>query len=181
MFDSLPHVKEFVQENGVYITVGAIILFLLSLAFSIYQDHQMSNDEEWLAKVTEEQTELMARVMTAETKRPHEMLAVGWVIRNRMEADRFPVSVSEVLHDPNAFAPVEFNDLPPEPAEGAKAIAREVLLSQATHDPTSGATHFYSPRSMEPRGSVPEWARGEQAIEMPEIPSDRFRFFRITP
>ena len=111
-------------------------------------------------------------------------VAVGSVIRNRFHDGRWGGSYADVC-----LAPWQFSCWRP---EGGKAID-EAVLAHARHmasqnvvpedqalrqcawvahgiigawlaDLTKGATHYYSPKAMVPKGSVPAWARDEAPI-----------------
>jgi len=131
---------------------------------------------EHLERAVNRRIDFMAPVMTGETRRPAEMEAVAWVIRHRAASERFPDTIPAVVGEEWAFTPV-MRGLP-EPMDTARTIARRVLLAPPEADPVQGATHFYSPRSMRPKWSVPRWARRYREVRMPEIPPRRFRFFR---
>lgn len=143
------------------------------------QDRRIRRQEEQierLERAVNRRIDFMAPVMTGETRRPAEMEAVAWVIRHRAASERFPDTIPAVVGEEWAFTPV-MRGLP-EPTDTARSIARRVLLAPPEADPVQGATHFYSPRSMRPKWSVPRWARRYREVRMPEIPPRRFRFFR---
>ena len=51
------------------------------------------------------------------------------------------------------------------------------LLQQDWSDTTGGATHYYSPIGMVPRGSVPSWAGSMVEISIEGVRPNYFRFF----
>lgn len=120
------------------------------------------------------QIEIMGQAITTETKRPREMKAVAHVIVNRMGSGDFPGIPSGVVLEPGAFSGMPTSR---PPADTALVIAREALLEQS-RDPTGGATHFYSPVSMEPKWSAPRWAYKLDEVDVRNIPQGRFRFYR---
>lgn len=118
----------------------------------------------------------MASVITAETKRPHEMRPIAWVMRNRVESGRHPDTMRGVLTERAAFTPVLKGEVPP-PMPEATVAALSVLLAPDSADPTAGATHYYSPRSMGKRGD-PVWASKLRPAPVDDISHRRFRFYR---
>ena len=131
-----------------------------------------------------------ARAALSETKRPEEMRLVAWVVRNRAESDAFPGDVRGVVTEPHAFTAF-LRDRPPFPRrwgpgdaprgwEWAVEVARRVISAPPGADPTGGATHFYSPRSMRPAYSAPRWAYRYERVPIDRVPTHRFRFYRMT-
>ena len=51
------------------------------------------------------------------------------------------------------------------------------LLQQDWTDTTGGATHYYSPIGMVPRGAVPSWAGAMVEVDVPGVRKNYFRFF----
>ena len=45
-------------------------------------------------------------------------------------------------------------------------------------DTVAGATHYFSPISMEPKGSEPGWIKGMEEVFPPGVRLDYFRFFK---
>jgi spore germination cell wall hydrolase CwlJ-like protein len=119
----------------------------------------------------------MASVITAETKRPAEMELIAWAMRNRVESNRHPDGLRAVLSERAAFTPVMRGNLPA-PMPEARRAAMSVLLAPASDDPTGGATHYYSPRSMRPAYSRPVWASRLDRVHVHSVPDHRFRFYR---
>lgn len=121
----------------------------------------MPSDAEWLAQCVRSETDL-----------DHEWASVAWVIRNRVESPKFPNSYESVITQPWQFSLYNrWRGLPP------AVIYREAQLSYAGHrkDETvelaqavlntpriaapfgARVLHYYSPISMSPPGSVPDW------------------------
>lgn len=112
-----------------------------------------------------------------------ERLAVGCVIRNRLVVNpaRYGESYQDVCWARAQFSCWNPND--PNSAElwaHARSIASGIrildpllretrfladgIVSGNIRDFVAGATHYYSPRSMKPTGSVPAWAMGVTPI-----------------
>jgi hypothetical protein len=97
------------------------------------------------------------------------MAAVAAVIRNRVQSGRFGASVPEVVLKPKQFEPwntpegrsrMQGYAADSEPYSRA-ARAVDSVFSEGS-DPTSGATHFYSPTAQAALGrEPPKWAQGE--------------------
>jgi N-acetylmuramoyl-L-alanine amidase len=101
------------------------------------------------------------------------MLAVGHVIKNRMDSDRFGGSVAHVVwrpkqfscwnkHDPNREKMKEIAALPKDSVEYkrwklAKRLANQILAGR-TQDPTDGALFYHT------TGIKPFWADASKAV-----------------
>lgn len=79
------------------------------------------------------------------------MIAVGWVVLNRVKSQTYPDSICAVIFDGGERPPCEFNwwcdgkrDRPTEPAswEAAQQLAQE-MLTDPPADPTDGALWFH--------------------------------------
>lgn len=110
--------------------------------------------------------ELLARVLQAEAGNQgvSGKLAVGSVIRNRVQEPGYGDSVRDVITQPGQFSPVnyytgyaggeqgvDFEKIRPD--EDTYAVA-DAILTGRYEDPTGGATHFYNPDI-----SNPDWGR----------------------
>ncbi|MEM6485824.1 MAG: cell wall hydrolase [Pseudomonadota bacterium] len=90
------------------------------------------------------------------------MIAVGWVVLNRVESSKYPNSICAVVHDGGERPPCEFNwwcdgrsDRPTEPGVWRLAqILAEQMLTTPPADPTDGALWFHSDSI-----PAPEWLR----------------------
>jgi spore germination cell wall hydrolase CwlJ-like protein len=90
------------------------------------------------------------------------MMAVGWVVLNRMSSAKYPDSVCAVIHQGGERPPCEFNwwcdgrsDRPTEPRSWK--IAQQItdqMLSDPPPDPTDGALWFHLDSIQ-----VPNWLR----------------------
>lgn len=66
----------------------------------------------------------------------------------------------------------------PEGAELCEALwLARGLIDGHVQDLTHGADHYYSPRAMSPRGSVPSWAAGRTPVAV----IGRHRFYHLAP
>jgi len=84
----------------------------------------------WLAK---------AIMSEASVGTDDEQVAVGWTVINRLDSGRFGDSVEYIVKRWYAYDQ--------EPTENIESIAKDILEREKP-DPTDGATHFFSPRSM---------------------------------
>ncbi len=109
--------------------------------------------------VTAEEQELLARLVTAEAKgEPYAgKVAVAEVVLNRVEDDRFPDSVKEVIYEKNAFQPVQNNSIQ-QAAEPTSVKAVEEALIEKEHD--TKALFFYNPET-----ASDNWIRDRKIIQ----------------
>lgn len=107
---------------------------------------QLEDEEEERLEINEEDLLLLAKIIEIEAgHEPYEgQLAVGSVIMNRVESDRFPDTVREVIHQPGQFPPVHNGALEKtEPGELALKAAEAVLSGENN---VEGALYFYNPK-----------------------------------
>lgn len=135
----------------------------------------------------------LARCIYSETKQPHEMQLVGWVVRNRVEARRHPDTYEEVVLEPWQFSAFNHNnpkryrlmrlsyddqEAHPVWALALKTAADIYAANESERLWPRNVLHFYSPRSMRPRGAEPHWADTLRPVHPPvAVDPDRFRFF----
>lgn len=114
-----------------------------------------------------------ARAIYSETKIASEQALVAWVIRNRVESERYPDTYKEVVLQANQFSgfsirdaqyhvntTMTFEDSSPS-WDSAVAIAQAVYTAPAALRPLSAdVMHFYSPISVV---NTPSWAQGREA------------------
>jgi len=135
-----------------------------------------------------------ARAIYSETKRPHEMRYVGWVVRNRFDTGfRGADTYRDVVLTPKQFS--AFNRGNPlrkfyirlEPKHvgqiprwhAALSVAKQIIDSPSENRPFPVSTlFFYSERSL--NSSPPRWSLVHSEIQLANIEDDRFRFFQKT-
>lgn len=135
-----------------------------------------------------------ARAIYSETKRPHEMEYVGWVVRNRFDTGfRGADTYREVVLSPKQFS--AFNRGNPlrnfytrlEPKHvgqiprwyTALSVAKRVIDANPMKRPFPVSTFFFfSERSLD--GAPPRWSFVHSEIQLENIDDNRFRFFRKT-
>ncbi len=114
-----------------------------------------------------------ARAIYSETKVASEQALVAWVIRNRVESDKYPDTYKEVVLQSGQFSgfsisdkqyhintSMTFKDSNPS-WDTAVAIAQAVYTAPEALRPLSkGVMHFYSPISV---SNTPSWAAGREA------------------
>ena len=91
-------------------------------------------DVYWLAKAIMSEASIGTR---------EEQIAVGWTVLNRLYSGRYGNSIEYIVTSWYAHNQ--------EPTEVIKTLAKDLLEGQIP-DPTSGATHFFSPRGMPKEG-----------------------------
>ena len=91
-----------------------------------------------------DKVELLASVITGEARgeKMKGQIAVGAVVLNRMEDDRFPDTIEKVIYQSNQFSSVMDGQINITPGEEQIKAARQSL---AGIDPTNGAIYFYNP------------------------------------
>lgn len=94
--------------------------------------------------LSESEIELLARLIHAEAEgEPYVgKVAVGAVVLNRVESDRFPDSVREVIYARGQFSVVANGRI--NRAAGAESLAA-ARAAAAGEDPTGGALYFFAP------------------------------------
>jgi hypothetical protein len=132
----------------------------------------------------------MARALYSETKRPHEMWHVGWVIRNRYESRFRGETYKDVILHPKQFSAFNrgspmrdyYLRLQPEDVgeaprwHAALATAKRVIDSPPIFRPFPKDTyHFYSRRSM---SGEPYWKNRLDPVAVSSIDANRFNFLR---
>lgn len=132
--------------------------------------------------------------LRSESDQPHEWPALAWVVRNRVEARRFPSDYQRVITQPMQFS--YFNDLirlPPEEAykralvgyagdsvgsnslQHAEQCARAVIDAPRWQSPFSPhVLWFWAPGAMKPKGSDPSWAKTYRVFSLPNLPRWKF-------
>lgn len=140
-----------------------------------------------------------ARDNSTDTIRREEMIRVGGAILNRTTTNyRDQSTVLGAVLDPFQYS--HFNDStnPERVALESEDVQRVLnlmgnsdrwdealeiargLASGTIANPWSDNTvrHYYSPRSMDPPGSAPDWVIPSQEVDVPKIPDERFRWYR---
>ncbi len=107
-----------------------------------------SSDNELISilEVSRDEIMLLARVIHAEARgEPFEgMVAVGSVIRNRVQDDRFPDTVRDVIVEEGQFSSLMDGQANMYPNEEAIDAAKAALLG---YDPTYESIFFYNPQT----------------------------------
>lgn len=128
-----------------------------------------------------------ARAIYSETKVASEQALVAWVIRNRVESDKYPDTYKEVVLQSGQFSgfsprdrqyhtnmTMTFEDSSPS-WDTAVAIAQAVYTAPSALRPLSeDVMHFYSPISV---AATPSWAAGREADHVVrDVKTDGVRF-----
>ncbi|HHY27316.1 MAG TPA: LysM peptidoglycan-binding domain-containing protein [Desulfitobacterium dehalogenans] len=97
-------------------------------------------------QVTQEELELLARVIHAEARGEdfEGQVAVGAVVLNRVKDHRFPNTIHDVVYQPGAFTAVIDKQIHLTPNQSAYLAAEAALNGE---DPTEGAIYYYNPRT----------------------------------
>lgn len=121
----------------------------------------------------------------SESDQPHEFLAIGWTIRNRVWARRFPNTYRDVILQRKQFSYFNaWTGYPDKPEaiwekavqgyaggpglDAATECAAHVIAAPAWAAPFGpDVLHYYSPVSMKPKGSAPPWAKTAKRLFTP--------------
>lgn len=99
---------------------------------------------------TSKEKDLIARLVHAEAKgEPYKgKVAVATVVLNRVESDKFPNTVSGVIHAKGQFTPVSNGSIKKSASKEAKKAVNEAI---AIHEQNIDATFFYNPKKTKDR------------------------------
>lgn len=91
---------------------------------------------------TEKELDLLARLIRAEAENQPftAKVSVGAVVVNRVKSDKFPNTVTSVIHEKKQFTPVSNGMINKPATEETINAAKEALTGS---DPTNGALFFY--------------------------------------
>ncbi len=128
---------------------------------------EVSKEQRIVEVDDEEEVLWLARIIFSETKFANEMRLVGWVVRNRVEAEYRGATYKEVARSPYQFSGLNPSDaqytinvalgyeIKNESWEQALTIAKEIYFAKESRRPFGrDVLHFYSPVSAT---GTPEW------------------------
>ncbi len=97
-----------------------------------------------IVEVTAKEKDMLIRLVSAEARGEslEGQIAVAAVVLNRVQSDKFPNSVWDVIHQPRQFTPVENDSLPKTAGSTCVEAVERALRGE---DPTGGALFFYNP------------------------------------
>lgn len=133
--------------KGVAIALGVIVVIKFAQAFfSDLQKPEPSTNKKPAVGYTDDDLELLARVIYAESRgEPYEgQVAVAAVVLNRVKSSHFPNTIRGVVYAPGQFTSVSDGQINLKPNETAYRAAREALAGK---DPSYGALFFYNPKT----------------------------------
>lgn len=169
--DIAVHIQEIAKSYGPkFIALVAVLTLAVLLNFFTVSVDNVLEAEEINLQALEDKREILwlARAIYSETKFADEQRLVAWVIRNRVESQKYP----DIYHDV-VLQPSQFSGLHPSDDlyalnitrtygdtgaawESALKIAKAVYHADATVRPMSkNVWHFYSPNAVRIQ---PEWA-----------------------
>jgi N-acetylmuramoyl-L-alanine amidase len=100
------------------------------------------NTETSVISYTEKEVDLLARLIRAEAENQpfNAKVAVGAVVVNRVKSDKFPNTITSVIHEKNQFTPVSNGMINKAATEETLTAAKDALNGE---DPTGGALFFF--------------------------------------
>lgn len=112
-----------------------------------------------LLKVSQEELDLLARVIYAEARGEdlQGQIAVAAVVLNRLKDPHFPKTIREVIYQPHAFTAVTDKQIHLDPNDQAYRAAAAAL---AGTDPTGGALYYYNPRT-----ATDKWIKSRPVVK----------------
>lgn len=158
--------------------------------FASFMNAPLIQNDQKLSPAEKAEILWLARAVYSETKIKEEQLIVAWVIRNRVESEKFGDTYRDVVLQRSQFSGLNPSDSQyyrnvsrswnskGTAWESALAIAEAVYRAPETLRPISDTvTHFYSPIST---NTTPHWAEGltaVQTIKDPDTHAIRFAFY----
>jgi len=105
--------------------------------------------------IPDEEKDLLARLVTAEAKgEPYEgKVAVATVVLNRVDHEKYPDSIKEVVYEKRQFEPVDNGMINKPATEEAKKAVTEALVKQGEGN---DSLNFYNPKVVDS-----EWHRSK--------------------
>ena len=96
---------------------------------SIEEETQTELEAEAETKYTEDDFELLARVIEAEAggESDYHKLCVGTVVMNRVASDKYPNTLTEVIYQPGQYQCVTNSHINKEPSESSYEAAKSIL------------------------------------------------------
>ncbi len=149
------------------------------------------NKEQSIVKVSDKEEVLwLARIIFSETKFADEMRLVGWVVRNRVEAEYRGTTYKEVARSPYQFSGLNPSDaqytinvalgykIENESWQKALVIAKEIYFAEESKRPfAKNILHFYSPVSA---SGTPTWVNSgtlDYVVRDTKSNTPRFAFY----
>ncbi len=175
------------------ITLTAILSGYTGVASLPFSEYMRVKETEPVAKISQiEKTEILwlSRVIFSETKDEDEMRLIGWVVRNRVDAEYRGATYEEVALSAYQFSGLNSRDAQysinismeydTENKKWTKAleVANEVYFADEDERPFSeDVKHFYSPVSV---SKTPSWAKEgvlDKTIPGTNTLAPRFAFY----
>lgn len=111
--------------------------------FAKKEEVQDTNPKE-VVSLNDEQLHLLSKLVAAEARgESYEgQVAVAAVVLNRVQDERFPDTIEEVIYQKNAFSVVQNGYIYQNATEESYKAAKDALYG---HDPTNDAIYFWNP------------------------------------
>ena len=136
--NTLAAVKRFQANNG--LTVDGIVGAKTAAALGMTLSGSSSSNSSYSSS----DLYLLAKCIYAEARGEPSIgqVAIGAVVRNRVESSSFPNTIAGVIYQPYAFTAVSDGQINLEPNDTAYKAARDALNGW---DPTNGCIYYYNP------------------------------------
>jgi len=179
-----------IMKDGVTFALLIAVVFSMSALTTVADEVSEDLREAVEDSVTNREILWFARTIYSETKKKEEQLLIAWVIRNRVESQKFPDTYEAVVRQPRQFSGLNPSDQQywvnvgmqyGESGPGwdsALAVAEAVYSANSIFRPfATNVLHFYSPRSV---ASTPSWAadiKATHVVRDTETESIRFALY----
>jgi spore germination cell wall hydrolase CwlJ-like protein len=170
-------------------TIGATIAAPLRKSPRIAAAMLDQNAGQLASAVKRDSSEILwlARCLYSESRQPHEMFFVAWVVRNRVRSAYWgKTTYQTVVNEPHQFTGIgryrglEYTSVLGNPAETAAwrtavQIARRVYYAEPYENPLPRqARHFLTPEALD---SLPRWTTEGRRVTVYGVDPDRLRIY----
>lgn len=166
-----------IEQNTNNFIIGLTVIVLVVLALAGVEPEPPEAAPR--APLPEWERQMFARTLLGECGRcdDREVRWIAHVVLNRLRSGRYGEEIGDVVtyrrrgvYHFATWDPAQNRLEATGPhVDRSRAFRRMLAIADAAWqepDPTGGATNFYHPRSMVPRGRVPRWAKGRAGVRV---------------